>query len=360
MISGEPPVDWRIPIVIGCDTDPDRSGFVGALPSDRLVWRGMLEGIPALKDAVRNLRDDAGCAPRFTWLLRADEQVRDLMGSYSWCLEAHGAFLSQLVADGDALGWHPHFWRLDRGTSRWYQEVEDREWQVAMLHAAHHALQTAGLSPASARMGWTYHTSETFNTLDALGVRLEFSPFPGLRSYRSRPATRSENQFDWSITPTQSFFASRRDPRKAAGAGEPACRMLTLPCFVAQQRAWGFVAGVQMARKSASPGPIWDAIRRPSYVINLTARPTLFAPLVNQLRDSVHSARAGRRPAPAFATYFHPDELIPNRSTMYALQHVRENIVALVDCIRSAGASPAFVTADQYVNLWGAETRSTS
>lgn len=349
----------EVPIVIGCDTDPDREGFVGALPSDRLVWNGMLDGIPALKREVADLVDDGGAPPRFTWLIRADEQVFQLHGGYAWCLEAHRDFFNELAASGDALGWHPHFWKRDLETGRWYQEVEDRAWQVEMLHSAHLALLRAGLTPASVRMGWTYHNSETFNALDALGVKLEFSPFPGLRSYRSAPKQRDENQFDWFATPRESFYASRRDPRVAARAGERACRMLTLPCWVAQHPFWGLAAGVQMARKSVEPGLILDAMRRPTYVINLTARPNLFAPLVSQLRKSLSDARRGH-PAPTFATYFHPDELIPNRSTMYAREHVRENLRALLDCIRAAGATPVFATADQYVEQWGATTRSTS
>lgn len=349
----------EVPIVIGCDTDPDREGFVGPLPSDRLVWNGMIQGIPALKREVAELRDDDGRAPRFTWLVRADEQVQQLHGSYAWCLEQHADFFAGLVASGDALGWHPHFWRRDASTQRWYQDVEDRAWQVRMLHEAHLALMKAGLTPASVRMGWTYHNSETFNALDALGVKLEFSPFPGLRSYREAPKTRDENQFDWFDTPTQSFLASRRDPRVAARAGEPACRMLTLPCWVARHPFWGLAAGVQMARKSGLGGLILDAMRRPSYVINLTARPNLFAPLVSQLRSSLNSSRRDHNP-PTFATYFHPDELIPNRSAMYARAHVRENLMALLDCIRTAGARPMFVTADEYVDQWGGSTRSTS
>lgn len=355
--SGSP---LTVPIVIGCDTDPDREGFVGPLPTDRLVWNGMLTGIPALKADVATLTDDAGNAPRFTWLVRADEQVRELHGSYAWCLEAHRELFDGLVRSGDALGWHPHFWRRASATAPWRQDVDDRAWQVQMLHEAHLALLKAGLTPASVRMGWTYHTSETFNTLDALGVKLEFSPFPGLRSYRKTPRANTDNQFDWFTTPTESFFASRRDCRVPARAGEPACRMLTLPCWVATHPVWGLAAGAQMARKSGAPALVWDAIQRPSYVINLTARPKLFAPLVNGLRKSLKSAQKGLRPAPAFATYFHPDELIPNRSSMYAREHARENLVAVVDCIRTAGATPRFVTADEYADQWGATVRATA
>lgn len=350
----------EVPIVIGCDTDPDRTGFVGPLPSDKLVWNGMLRGIPLLKASVADLRDDAGAPPRFTWLIRADEQVLQLQGAYAWCVTEHGDFLRRLADSGDALGWHPHFWRFDNSSERWYQDVEDVAWQVKVLRESHEALLRAGLTPASVRMGWTYHNASTFNTLDELGVRVEFSPFPGLRSYRRAPATRDENQFDWLPTPTLSFHASPADPRVAARAGETPCRMLTLPCWVATSRSWGFIAGAQMARKSRNPGMLWDAIRRPSYVINLTARPNLFTPLVAGLRRAIAAAKKGHRPAPAFATYFHPDELIPNRSSMYALAHVRENIRSLLDCIRDSGASPRFVTADHYADRWGAEVRATA
>lgn len=360
MTSGDAGGALRVPIVIGCDTDPDRSSFVGPLPEDRLVWRGMLEGIPALKRELADLRDADGRAPRVTWLVRADEQVRDLCGSYAWCLEAHRGFFDALVAGGDALGWHPHFWRYDAAGRRWYQEVEDSAWQATMLREAHRALGLAGLAPASVRMGWSYHTTDTFHTLDALGVQLEFSPFPGLRSYRRAPRARDENQFDWYPTPRTSFHASRRDHRVAARAGEPAARMLTLPCWTATSRLWGSVAGAQMARKSRLPGLLWDSLHRPSYVINLTAGPKLFAPLVKGLRNCLKLARAGLGPAPAFATYFHPDELIPNRSAMYARAHVRENLVAVLDCIRAEGAQPQFTTADTYVTQFGAAVRATA
>ena len=47
-------------IVVSCDTDPDRPGFLNGTPSDGLTWRGMTEGIPALKDLLHGVTDSRG------------------------------------------------------------------------------------------------------------------------------------------------------------------------------------------------------------------------------------------------------------------------------------------------------------
>jgi hypothetical protein len=341
-----------VPIVIGCDTDPDRESLVGALAAGQLHWRGMLQGIPALKSSVAGIRDSSGIPPRFTWLLRADEQVHAHHGSYAWSYDANRAFCDGLAASGDELGWHPHFWRYDAALGRWHQEVEDHSWQLAMLRTANAALRAAGLTPTSVRMGWTYHTPETMRTLDELGVRVDFSALPGLRTFNDAPDTRSENLYDWFAAPAMSYRPSRGDHRRA-GQGAEALQIRELPTFVARSSFWGLLAGGQLARKTRAIAPLFDAVRRPRYVANLTAAPALFAPLVKSLVESVRRANTGTSAAPAFATYFHPDELLPNRSRMYALEHVAANLRALLDGVSAAGGASVFCTATGFVEQFG-------
>lgn len=348
MTSGEPR-PRTIPIIIGCDTDPDRESLVGPLPAGQLQWRGMLEGIPALKASVQSLHDDAGRSPAFTWLLRADEQVRAHYGSAAWVLQSHRAFFESLKASGDELGWHPHFWRHDPTANAWYQEIEDVPWQVQMLADSHAALGRAGLAPASVRMGWDYHNPETLAKLDRLGVRVDFSALPGMRTFHGAPPRRSENLYDWFAAPDRPYHPAARDHQRRARSGEAALGMLEVPMFVAHGRGWGLVAGAQLARKTRRLAPLWDAVRRPSYVINVTARPSLFAPLVTALRDAL---RTPGRTEPVFATYFHPDELLPNRTSLYALPHVRENLAALLAAIRAEGARAIFLSAGAFASGW--------
>ncbi len=335
--------------MIGCDTDPDRAGFVRELPKRGLSWRGMLEGIPALKRQVRDLRDDAGRAPVFTWHLRADAQIRALEGSYAWVVESNGEFIGELRDSGDEIGWHPHFWRHDAALDRWYQEVLDEAWQLTMLREAYAALGVAGFRPRSVRMGWDFHTAETLAQLAALGVRTDLSALPGMRTIHGVPPRRSENLYDWFDAPERPYRPSAANHQRRARGGEATLPILELPIFVAHDRFWGLAAGAQLARKTRRGTPLLDALRRPSYFINVTARPDLFRPMVRALRRSL---RRGERMPPVFATYFHPDELLPDQRTLYAAGHVTENLRALLAAIRDERAVPLFMTSDEAAARW--------
>ncbi|MFN2635852.1 MAG: hypothetical protein ABR585_02340 [Gemmatimonadaceae bacterium] len=331
-------------IVIGCDTDPDRASLLPDVPSDRLSWKGMTNGIPLLKNSLRTIRDARGGEPVFTWLLRADEQIRDMLGDYAAVAREHGGFLRELERSGDELGWHPHFWRREKGSGRWFQEVQDRQWQIEMLHEAHKDL--AACLPGgvkSVRMGWDYHNNQTFQTLEELGVVVDFSAVPGLRTFVGAPPTRGENCFDWHSSPRIPFKPSRADYRRPPKPGAAASRLLEIPTFVSVSRVWSFISGVQLARKTRILRLLWDSIRRPTYWINITARRELFAPLVSQMRRALLAADT-QEPL-VFATYFHPDELLPNRSRLYDLASVRTNLEALLGTCDNAGARVEFVQA---------------
>ena len=352
MTCGEPVTGTRrtVVIVIGCDTDPDRESLLGPLPADRLAWRGVTEGIPALKESVRGLRDDAGREPVFTWLLRADAQVKELCGDYAWVVDAHGPLLQQLERGGDELGWHPHFWRRDIVTGGWAQETDDVTWQVQMLREAHAAL--ASVLPRgvrSVRMGWNYHNDATFAALDQLGIAVDFSALPGMRTIHGALPAHRENLFDWHSTPRAPFRPARADHRIAPGAGQPAFKTLEVPSFVSVSRTWALAAGLQLGRKTGRLAPVLDAIRRPTYWINLTARPRLFSPLADTLRRA--AAAAGDTPT-VFSTYFHPDELLPNRSPLYDLDNVRTNLESLLRACNDAGAAVQFLQARELADRW--------
>src|SRR5206468_5336192 len=112
------------------------------------------------------------------------------------------------------------------------------------------------------------------------------------------------------------FRPSRADYRRPVRGGETSYRLLEVPSFVSQSIPWALVSGVQLARKTGQVGQLWNAIRRPTYCINVTARPVFFAPLVTQLRTAL------RRPSNGplvFSTQFHADELLPKRSRLYDL-----------------------------------------
>ena len=344
-----------VSLVLSCDVDPDRPGVVDGTPADRLAWRGMTEGIPALKAALRGVADDAGREPVFTWLLRADEQILQLEGAYGWVARAHQPLLASLRQSGDELGWHPHFWRRPLHLDRWEQELSDEEWQVTMLRRAH-AEVAAGFAgpPRTVRMGWSYHNNRTYAALEDLSVEVECSAIPGYRTLTARGpggGAIRENLFDWYRTPRTPYRPSRADYRRPAGNGEASYRLLEVPSFVSTSLPWSLAGGLQLARKTGDGGQLWQALRRPTYCINLTARPRLFAPLVAQL------GRALRAPEPGpivFSTSFHADEVIANRTRLYERTSVRANLEALLRVCREARAPVEFVPGSRVSALWSA------
>ncbi|HTR20672.1 MAG TPA: hypothetical protein VMH88_07450 [Gemmatimonadales bacterium] len=337
-------------LVLSCDTDPDRPGFLDGPTNAPLTWRGMTEGIPAVKQLVRGVSDSAGREPVFTWFLRADEQMQRVYGDYAAIARTQHALLRSLAGSGDELGWHPHFWRREGDNGRWFQEVEDIEWQLDMLRQAHRDLAAVlPGGPQSVRMGWAYHNTRSYGELEALGLHVDCSALPGYRTYRGSPPTRGENYFDWHATPRQPFRPSRADHRRPPRATEGAFRLLEAPSYMASSLPWSLVSGVQLGRKTGDFGLLWDAVRRPTYCINVTARAMLFAPLVAELR------RAMRRPGTdpiLFSTQFHADELVPNRSRLYRIHSLRENIEALVRACHEADTRVEFVQALRIPALW--------
>jgi hypothetical protein len=332
-------------IVLSCDTDPDRQGFLDGVPSPSkgLAWRGMTEGIPAAKTFLRDVRDSRGREPVFTWLLRVDDQVRRMQGDYAWVMQNHDTLLRSLQESGDELGWHPHFWRREseRDGATWFQEVEDVDWQVQMMHEANRAMAQSWVGkPQSVRMGWAYHNNRTFAALDELGVAVDCSALPGYRTFRGRPPTRGENNFDWRSSPRRPFRPSRNDYRRPPAPGEDAFRVLEVPGFMSGSIPWALVSSLQLARKTGDLGQVWDAIRRPSYNVNITTKPVFFAPLVAALRSTLKRVN-GPEPI-VFSTQCHADEFLPNKTTLYSLSSVKANLEALIGACDAAGVPVQF------------------
>jgi hypothetical protein len=55
-----------------------------------------------------------------------------------------------------------------------------------------------------------------------------------------------------------------------------------------------------------------------------------------------------------FATYFHPDELLPNRSGLYDLESVRANLEAVLRTCEDTSSGVEFIQASRVPALWSA------
>lgn len=313
-------------IVLGCDTDPDRSYFVAGIAPEELSWRGMLEGIPRAKERLTNFLDSDGKRPVFTWLLRADHQIRYYYGSYNHILSANKRLLLDLERDGDELGWHPHFWNLGKDGKEWYQNCEDIEWQLTMIKNAYAAYQEVLPGRArSVRMGWTYHNHQTVRALDRLGIKVDISPIPGVSIRHHTRSRRTANFYDWSITPRNPYHPSLEDYRRPGQKNEGRYALLMSPNFTSKSVFYGLLNGLIMAKKMLDAKQIMQSIKRPVYMATITSKPLLFRPMLSQIKNDL---RSGDKVF--YITPFHPDELISNIHPVYSLENMKVNIGSLL------------------------------
>ncbi len=333
-------------IVIGCDTDPDRKDFIDNLPADTLSWRGMLEGIPMMKERIAKNVDSSGKEPILTWCLRVDEQIKSYYGRYASILALHRNFFLELENSGDELAWHPHFWRKDAGSGQWYQECHDVDWQVDMLKQAHADYQSELQGRGkSVRMGWDYHNNDTFTTLQNLGVLVDFSAIPGMRIDSSADKLNTFNSFDWEKTPNHPYYPASSDYSREAKDGEKTSTLIEAPNFVSESLFWGTVRGMVMAKKMKSLGQVFRAIRRPTYWINITGDPPLARPVLRQLEK-----RLAKKESVLFVSYFHPDELLPNKHKLYSLENMDTNLTALLQLAKKYGIGVKYLKASDIIN----------
>lgn len=334
-------MDKTVYIIIGCDTDPDRVAFLDNLPEDTLSWRGMLEGIPYTKENLKDLLDADGHPPVFSWCLRVDEQVKKVHGDYDYILKTHRDFLLGLEEAGDELSWHPHFFKFDETTKKWYQEFRDQAWQTDMLKKAYAAYQNVLPGRArSVRMGWDYHNNNTFATLQELGVEVDFSGIPGLCIKPKNENVRSVNFFDWSLSPNRPYYPAKSDYRIEAQGNEEAFTLLESPNYVSKSFIWGMISGLVLAKKMKNISQVFRALANPTYWITITGTNKYFTPLAKQLARDLN-----RLDKIFFVTYFHPDELIKNNNPLYSFENLRENLKTLLTVADQKGAKVKFIKA---------------
>ncbi len=333
----------RIYIVIGCDTDPDRVNFLPNVPTETLGWSGMLEGIPLTKEKVEDIKDSQGNSPVFSWCLRADHQIKEYYGNYNSILELHKPFFLELENSGDEIAWHPHFFKFDEQTQKWYQEFKNIKWQKSMLKNAHaEFLSTFPGRAKSVRMGWDYHNNDTFSTLNDLGVDIDFSGIPSLFIHPKNDSIKSVNFFDWSLSPNHPYYPATSDYRREAVGDERTFKMLEAPNFISQSLLWSLISGLVFAKKMKDVSQIFRALKKPVYWIGITGKTNLFAPIVNQIEGDLK-----KKDNIFFITYFHPDELIENNSSLYSLQYLYDNLKLLKAKANQLGADIHFIKASE-------------
>ena len=304
-------------VCLTLDTDPD--GLSGASTDRRtLKWEG-LEHARGLPDA---LADRVGRVP-VTWFIRADGQLRNILGSTTYLLEEFSSLWEAARARGDELAWHPHL----------YRQLKTEDEPVIITSPAEAAEELEGLwselrssFPATAfRNGEGWHLPATYACVERLGFRSDSTAIPGRCGSPGHP-------MDWRGTPNQPYFPDRADLRRAG----PCRDMLELP-----MNSWTFAAP-------------YDAAPKTRYM-NPAVHPELFA---RALRDWENTLAALLQELCVWVLILHPDELWPARAPdlLYAcsIEAVCSNLMNLAATLTRAGDTLEWTTVSQAASRWTA------
>jgi hypothetical protein len=257
-------------ILIGCDVDPILPPVLQR-PPETDIWEPL--------DRIAKLAAETGeNLPPITWLIRADESVRFCTGSYASGFTTRHKLWRDLTDRGHELGWHMHHlsWDGGRGSFRF---DPDPSW----LAAAHEGL--AEQFPIRAtRTGWDYGSTLLFNSLDRLGIQVDFSALPGkLGWYQAGP---DRVTVDWLRCSTVPYHPDRTDYQQP---GADALRMLEIPITQFPNSLPG------MARRFA-----WRAANRCFSMAGLVTRTLLM---------TAHWPSTPDFQSDIAAFFFHPEEL---------------------------------------------------
>ena len=311
-----------LPVVVAVDVDPDwripgasRGAFHG-----NVRWDGLTKGVPKLLHMMRGLTDSAGNAIRFTWMLRSDDQLAELLGDPAYVAATFRGFWDERRASGDEIGWHPHTWRYSEHEGVWYQEREDVDWIQLCLKEGYEAL--ARIYPIQvAKTGWTWHSNDTMRLFSEFGLRVDLSALPGMSYRGSIPGTRLPlGQYDWRRAPQEPYHP-RPDDYQLPGNGH-ALGITEVPnwTFPVPRSRW-----LYHAFRGRSKRDFANPAKHPRLMRDAFGNPPSTLP---------------------FVCYFHPEELLrPGR--LFAIQNVLDNLRILLDeCTRRGIRTQASVASD--------------
>ncbi|MFZ3382392.1 MAG: hypothetical protein WA144_00555 [Candidatus Methanoperedens sp.] len=221
----------EVKVIICCDTEPDQPQYGGLGYNTHYgmhKWRGIEDGIPKTKEIANSIEDVDGHNAKITWFLRSDNQMNELYGDPAYMARNFMNLWKELESQGDEIGWHPHLWRWNERIKSWYPELYDSRWIENCLEQGYKTFPKQ-LNLTSSRMCWNFHNNITMNKMNDLGLKVDVSALPGMKSIKCAHESAHTAYYDWEITDDRPFFPSRSDYRREAKINEKSLNILEIP-----------------------------------------------------------------------------------------------------------------------------------
>jgi hypothetical protein len=321
---------FDVHIILCVDADPDGINVPGVTyrKKTKLSWSTLKKRIPEIIKIADSMENNFDIKVKLNWFLRCDHQINELYGSYNWVLSEFDSIWKSLRKRGDEIGWHPHFWKWDDKKNTWFQEIKDKKWMVECLENGFKNISNwLGEIPA-VRTGWGYHDNNTMNKLDQLGVKLDLSGLPSLKSQGTILDGAFCDYYNWETTSEKPYNPSKQDYRLV---GFKPLKILEIPMTVSRDPLPYALYGKVMNKKFLGP-----LDKYPVSPIKETKKFSLI------IKRYVRNIKNKRKPN-FIGLYFHPTDLYLERH----LKVFQENLILLPKIIKGERGLPKFLTANE-------------
>ena len=181
----------------------------------------VISAVEKLEVLLDNIENRIETRIPVTWFIRCDDSVGVATGECAGLLHSLDKFIERRAIRGDEFGLHPHLYRCIHG--KWVTE-DVPSYQTAQIERAGIAWQSFfGLTPKLSRMGEAVMNNSIAKCLDDLGIDIDSS------ALSSRKRFDSGFNFDWTNTPTFSYYPSYQDYRRPAIGEELKHRFIEMP-----------------------------------------------------------------------------------------------------------------------------------
>ena len=202
-------------VFVQVDCDPDdsltykiRKPKRGTSSVSNMRWNGLTLTYAFLEKLAEKIENLGLPSFKYTFFLRADEQIKVVCGTYS---EVFLKFFDT-ISQSFNVGWHPHLYRWSDRCQCWVQEFRDKNWMHTILTECYNDLESNGFNVQFSKMGWCFHNNETMRTLSNVGIIADFSAIPGAKSPgRLVGGISLQDIYDWKRTKPQPYYPSESD-----------------------------------------------------------------------------------------------------------------------------------------------------
>jgi hypothetical protein len=350
----------EVKIVICCDTDPDypsipfkdldesiiknAPGWINKdylrkqqkSKKNGLSWTGVESCIPELLKLIG--KPDR---IKITWFLRSDWMMWKTYGNWSWLADEYSEQWKLLKGYGHEIGWHPHLANYDEKYKTWFQESQDKEWINSCLRTGFEEISKYPFLTKTVKMGWDYHDNHTMGILNQIGLECDFSANPGMKTAGFWDSSQKHriSYYDWSITPDNPYFPSKKDYRRTAADDEKSFDIMEIPITCHSAYRTRRLPLVIIKKIWAKLRGVTHDIRQP-FTIN-SHNEVFFKGLYRYLS-------AGDWKAPRFLVMdFHPYDLLENG----ALEVIEKNISSIDFLCNKIEVDYEFITAGDAFRL---------